>query len=379
MVTPDQLINQQLKDFGHGQKLFGANNNRLSPKFSFLYHVFFEINPSAKQTMYSQLQGDLIKEVGLLVKNVELPKFDIETKNLNAYNQNVTVQTGIKYNPVKIEFHDDSANVVRNFWEDYMSFYYGDTYNDIADAEAMRQNRYATPQSANWGYVPREDSNYLRSVKIYSLSMDKYSLYTLVNPIIDGWSHGTHSAGQNEFIGHSLSLRYEYVRYEDGDIGAFADRNVQIDGLTQAHYDVTTSQITSAWAKKGGLTGVPMYRYGDSRLGTVRQQAKNFQASPYSQYGAPLNAPSQSTLGSRLRSSILRAGQSVVNTAILKAESRLQNIKIIKKIPGLQNLVSRGAAGLNNAIFPSPTKTTTPEVVRAATDTRPANNQDETR
>ena len=380
MISPDQFTNQQLKDFGHGQKLFGANSNRLSPKFSFLYHVFFEINPLAQQTRYSQLQGDLIKEVGLLVKNVELPKFDIETKNLNAYNQNVTVQTGIKYNPVKIEFHDDSANVVRNFWEDYMTFYYGDSFNSAGIAEAMRQNRYATPQSANWGYVPREDSNYLRSVKIYSLSMDKYSLYTLVNPIIDGWSHGTHSAGQNEFIGHSLSLRYEYVRYESGETGNFQNGNVQVDGLDEAHYDTVTSQLTNNFST--GLAGVPSYSFGDSRLGVVRQQAKDFKADPYSQYGAPLNSPSQSTLGSRLRSSILRAGQSIVNTAILKAESRLRNIKIgnstINSIlqPALQNTISQGAAGLSGAIFPSPTKTAMPEVIRGANDVRATNNQD---
>jgi hypothetical protein len=216
--------------------------------------------------------------------------------------------------------------------------------------------------------------------------MDKYSLYTLVNPVIDSWAHGTHNAGQSEFIGHSMSLQYEYVRYESGETGDFASGNIQVDGLDQTHYDVTTSGLTSNWAKDGGLTGVPSYSYGDSRLGVIRQQAKDFRADPYSKYGASPNSPSQSTLGSRLRSSILRAGQSVVNTAILKAESRLRNIKIgnstINSIlqPALQNTISQGAAGLSNAIFPSPTKTATPPTaVRAANDVRATNNQDGTR
>jgi hypothetical protein len=374
-----------LKDYAHGQRLFGANQNRLSPKFSFLYHVFFDLNPAANlKTMYSP-GSDWVKEVGMLVKSVDLPKFDIETKELNAYNQTITVQTGMKYLPVSIQFHDDSADVVKGFWEDYMTFYYGDSFNSAGIAETMRQNRYTKPASANWGYIPRENVNYLRSVKIYSLSMDKYSLYTLVNPVIDGWSHGTHSAGQNEFIGHSMSLRYEYVRYESGETGDFANGNIEVDGLDQAHYDVTTSGLTSAWAKKGGLTGVPSYSYGDSRLGVIRQQAKNFNADPYSKYGASPKRPSQSTLGSRLRSSILRAGQSVVNTAILKAESRLRNIKIgnstLNSIlqPALQNTISQGAAGLSNAFFPSPTKTTPPEIRRSPNDVRATNNQDTVR
>jgi hypothetical protein len=214
--------------------------------------------------------------------------------------------------------------------------------------------------------------------------MDKYSLYTLVNPSIDGWSHGTHTAGQSEFIGHSMSLRYEYVLYSSGSTGNFQNGNVEVDGLDSAHYDTVTSQLTNKFSK--GREGVPSYSYGDRRLGVVRQQAKAFQADPYSQYGANPNRPSQSTLGSRLRNSILRAGQSVVNTAILKAESRLRNIKIgnstINSIlqPALQNTISRGAAGLSNAIFPSPTKTSTPEIIRSANDVRPANiEQDETR
>jgi hypothetical protein len=360
---PSDYPDKKVKDFFHGQRLFGANQNRLSPKYSFLYHVFFEINSSAEKTMYKPI-GDTIRELGMLAKSVELPKFDVETKAVNAYNQHVNIQTGIKYNPVKIDFHDDSANVVRNFWEDYMTFYYSDSYNEESTAKTISENRYSVPKSPYWGYLPRENRNYLSTVKIYSLSMGRYSLYTLVNPIIDSWTHGTHTAGQNEFIGHSVSLRYEYVRYADGLIADVETDTTTVPGFGGlVHYDKTTSLLTQDYARTKGISRSDGLDYPtrDSRL-DIFQQADEFGADPYKTYGARPRTPRQSTLGSRLRDSILRAGQGVVNSSIIKAENRLRNVKIgnstVNKIlqPALQNTISQGASGLSNSIFPSPIK-----------------------
>lgn len=358
--------NPRLKDFAHGQKLFGVNQNRLSPKFSFLYHVFFSINPAARETMYKPT-SDHLKEVGLLVKSVDLPKFEIESKDLNAYNQHITVQTGIKYLPISIELHDDSANVVRNFWEDYMTFHYGDAYQNVTQSVDLRKNRYGLRQNQRWGYAPRENVPYLQSVKIYSMSMDKYSLYTLVNPTIVSWQHGKHAAGQNEFMGHTMSLKYEYVTYEDGSVltglGDFGYQP-QLDGLDGIHYDHDTSELTKQWAATRGGQRSPVENYGrgDPRINIDWRDFDDEVGFLDRQYGATPRSPSGSTLGSRLRASIARAGQSVINSTIIKAENRIRNTKIggatVNSIlqPALQNTVSRGAAGLSNSLFPSPRK-----------------------
>jgi hypothetical protein len=383
MAINSDPSNPRLKDFAHGQRLFGANQNRLSPKFSFLYHVFFEINPAAseaKQTMYLS-NSDHIKEVGMLVKSVELPKFEVETKDLKAYNQLVNVQTGIKYNPVKIDFHDDSANIVRNFWEDYMTYYYADAYNSNDVALGMKNNRYSTtPRSSSWGFDPRSNVSYLKSVKIYSLSMDKYSLYTLVNPTITGWTHGTHTAGTNDFIGHSMSLKYEYVRYEDGDIQNLNRSDAESEdtgvlGLSKIHYDPDRSELTKynkllpLLTKKGKelLSPSTAYERAAWQINSTEEAAAEAESRKYRnwgerQYGAAPRSPAASTLGSRLRASIARAGQSVINSTIIKAENRLRNTKIgnatVNSIlqPALQNTVSRSAAGLSDSLFPSPRK-----------------------
>jgi len=388
MAINSDPSNPRLKDFAHGQKLFGVNQNRLSPKFSFLYHVFFEINPAAsnaEETMYKG-NSDHIKEVGMLVKSVDLPKFEVETKDLNAYNHKISVQTGIKYNPVKIDFHDDSANIVRNFWEDYMTYYYADASNSNDVALAMRNNRYNTAQkSSGWGYDPRFTVPYLKSVKIYSLSMDRYSLYTLVNPTIASWTHGTHTAGTNEFIGHNMTLKYEYVRYEDGAILDLNRSDAEsldtgVLGLSKIHYDPVISELTKFnKARNSGiltqhgkekLVPLPLIAAYDRaawQINPTEEAAYEAEARKYRnwgerQYGAAPRSPAASTLGSRLRASIARAGQSAINSTIIKAENRVRNTKIgnatVNSIlqPALQNTVSRSAAGLSNSLFPSPRK-----------------------
>jgi hypothetical protein len=385
MAINSDPSNPRLKDFAHGQKLFGVNQNRLSPKFSFLYHVFFEINPAAsnaEETMYKG-NSDHIKEVGMLVKSVDLPKFEVETKDLNAYNQRIAVQTGIKYNPVKIDFHDDSANIVRNFWEDYMTYYYADASNSNDVALAMRNNRYNTAQkSSGWGYDPRFTVPYLKSVKIYSLSMDRYSLYTLVNPTIASWTHGTHTAGTNEFIGHNMTLKYEYVRYEDGaiqnlNLSDAESQDTGVLGLSKIHYDPDRSELTKfnkvlqsgILTQKGKELLLPSTAYAraDWQINGDADYQRQFDEIKYRnwgerQYGAAPRSPAASTLGSRLRASIARAGQSAINSTIIKAENRVRNTKIgnatVNSIlqPALQNTVSRSAAGLSNSLFPSPRK-----------------------
>ena len=111
-----------IKDFRHASRLFVDNNYRLSPKYSWIYHVFFDLNPQLTRIRDS----NKLIEHGMLVKAVDLPKFTVQNKTLNEYNRPNIVQTKINYNDVNITFHDDMANVIRGFWYDYLTYYYRD-------------------------------------------------------------------------------------------------------------------------------------------------------------------------------------------------------------------------------------------------------------
>jgi hypothetical protein len=224
------LRNQNLSDYAHASRLFRPNDLELSPKQSFLFHVFFEIDPTVSSQISAGLKSntDARLNVGLLAKRVQLPKFSVSTKVYNAYNRKNIVQDKLKYDPVTITIHDDSANLARNLWVDYYNWYYADARNRSETTYAV-DTKYDPRTEYDFGYSPRiiTDSAlarinpgvsqipFFRTIKIYSLHQKKYSEYILVNPIITQWQHGEHQQGQNEFLECSLTLEFETVIYND--------------------------------------------------------------------------------------------------------------------------------------------------------------------
>lgn len=107
----DQLqVGDEIRDWQHATKLFVDSLYRLGPKSTALFHVFIELNP----TLASMSQTNQV-ELGMLAKTFTLPKFNVQNKVLNAYNRKNIIQERVNYEPTTITFHDDSANVVRNF------------------------------------------------------------------------------------------------------------------------------------------------------------------------------------------------------------------------------------------------------------------------
>lgn len=249
----------QLKGWDHASRLFRDNNYELAPKTSFLYHVFFELNAAAT------ISADVIDsshqtEIGMLVKQLSLPKFTIDTKSLNAYNRNHIVQYRIHYDPVSITFHDDSADRVRDFWFDYYTYYfrtsdYGD-HDDFSTLSASRSEIVSGRKQKDWGYTMRGSTDgtlvkepYLSAVRIYSLHNKKFSEYILVNPIIKSFQHGEHnSTSNNDTLTHTMMIEYESILYASDTIEA-----TQVQGFGDIHYDNTVSPLPASGPESTGL------------------------------------------------------------------------------------------------------------------------------
>lgn len=225
-----------VRDYTHASTIFRDGNYRLSPKYGFLFHVAFDLTNS-------RLDPTKQLEMGLMVKQVNLPKFTVETKTYNAYNRPNIVQTKLKYDPVTITFHDDSSDVVRDFWYDYMSLYYRDSDYDPTVYRAS--HKYTPRQKQDWGYqVARyapdgQPERMLNSVRIYSLHQKRFTEYILVNPTITNFQHGEHQNGSNDVMQHTMTLTYETVLYNYGYVQPGSNIN-----FATLHYDNTPSPIT---------------------------------------------------------------------------------------------------------------------------------------
>jgi hypothetical protein len=230
-----------LKDYRHAARIFTDDNFRLSPKYGFLFYVEFDLNPLI--TNVSNLSA---QEMGMIVKTVTLPKYTLETKIHNAYNRKNIVQNKINYDPVSITFHDDQADIVRQFWYDYYSYFYRDP--DYADATYAGPHKYQSRASFDWGYSPRpavgydgrgvQPYQYIQAIRIYSLYQKNFSEYQLINPIITSFKHGEHNQSENSFLQNEMSIQFETVKYLTGYV-----TSNNAGGFVELHYDNVPSPL----------------------------------------------------------------------------------------------------------------------------------------
>lgn len=234
-----------IKDYKHATKLFVDSLYRLNPKLSTLFHVFVDINPNAaSQTSKIDINKQI--EIGMLAKTVSLPKFTVKNKIYNSYNRKNVVQDAINYDAISMTFHDDSANVVTGFWQDYYSYYYRD--GDYTEALYSQGYKYQQRQKQDWGYTPKTPERYLNTIRIYSLHQKMFSCYTLINPMITAFRHGDHTQGAFEPLQHEMTVAYEGVQY----ISGIVSRNT-VQGFDIIHYDSTPSPLTPYG---GGATNI---------------------------------------------------------------------------------------------------------------------------
>ena len=133
-----------LGDFQHAARLYVDDAFKFAPKQKFLYHVAFNINPDAA-AIIPQLTTKHSNTINMLVKSVDLPKFDITTETKHAYNRKRVLQKRIDYSPCNIAFHDDNFGLTTAMWEAYYRYYYKDgNYASVDQAGA--------PQATNSAY-----------------------------------------------------------------------------------------------------------------------------------------------------------------------------------------------------------------------------------
>jgi hypothetical protein len=250
-------ISSNLRDRAHATKIFVDGNYQLAPKYSFLYYVHIESTVFAKS-----------KDIGMLVKSVQLPRFSIDLKKYNAYNKTSWAQTKLNYDTISIAFHDDNADSVRDFWQAYFKYYYRDTDNNEPKFSEMVKTKYDKIRpSNNWGYTPIQDEPFLKKITIYSLHKKRFSSYALMNPIIKSFQHGEHQAGLNEVMQNSITLDYESVLYSEGDV-----TEDEIPGFLDLRYDNHPSPLTPAGGGTASILGT------GGILETVSQVGKDISA-----------------------------------------------------------------------------------------------------
>jgi hypothetical protein len=253
-----------LGDFRHAARLYVDNTFALAPRTKFLYHVYFDINPEALHA--PQFKERHMEEAGLLVKTADLPKFNLDFVTKNQYNRKKLVYKMINYEPVTITMHDDNLGVINSMWALYFGYYSRDRHND--PTKAWSPDPYSTTQlnSARYGLdSDRKQIPFFRSIQIFTMSRKRFNSYTLINPIITSWNHGSVDQSSNSgTMEGQMTLAYESVLYGTGEVAENSPK-----GFANLKYDKTPSPLsifgggTSTLFGDGGVVAGASQIFGD--------------------------------------------------------------------------------------------------------------------
>ena len=259
-----------MADWQHASRLYITDSQKHAPKLSFSYHVTFYLTEQAKSIIK---EVDQYKhEIGMLVKQADLPKFTATVETKNKYNRKKNVQTRLDYSPISITFHDDNYGATTAMMEAYYRYYYADGNHSINDGsygnrrtgdtlyDGPGTNTFKFGMDNNTPNVPFFDR-----IEIAQMARKSYTKYTLVNPIISDWSHDTVQNSESNPLENRMTINYDTVFYDRGHVEA--GNNGEPSGFGQTdHYDSTPSPITPLGGGQLGIdgifgTGIDLYEY----------------------------------------------------------------------------------------------------------------------
>jgi hypothetical protein len=340
-----------LADYAHAARLFTDDSFRLAPKQKFLYHVSFNINNDAA-AIIPNFSSTIQEELNMLVKSVDLPKFQIDTTTKQQYNKKRKLQTKIVYDPINIVFHDDNYGVTTAMWEMYYRYYFKDgNYGkknakgvsfDSVPKEYSRGNQLRGTEANTYKFGLDNDSfnPFFRSIQIYQMARKRYTCYTLVNPVITAWQHDTMASGSPDPASNMMTIEYETVFYSRGPVQAGNNPK----GFATRHYDRSPSPLslagggtTSLFGVGGVLGGVLGNMFG---LNGDRDAFTDIESG-------------RRGSGSLLKTAIETANRVRNFKKLSKEGARQEGYQILKD--SIESIGKGGVGGLANTVFPKNT------------------------
>lgn len=280
-----------LRDYKHASKTFTTNAYEYSPKFKWLFHVFFDVNSAGLIGQDYSIPAEI--NHGLLVKTAQLPKFNGNIVEMNQYNRKRYIHQKITYDPITITFHDDNGNHIKNLWTLYYTYYFLDATNKVGSYPGNAPGGSTTTNVTNlydnsisgqdnWGYNGAASTSagaisakapFFNNIKIFGFNQHEFACYELINPLIDNFQHDTYDYSQvTGTMENSMTLRYETVKYYEGAMNGQSPSNVVNKFGLSTHYDTEPSPLARPGSTRqvlgpGGLVDAGIGIVGDITSG----------------------------------------------------------------------------------------------------------------
>jgi hypothetical protein len=158
------------------------------------------------------------------VKTADRPKMQPTVQELNQYNKKRLVQTGIKYDPVKVSFYDTTDASIAQLWAQYSAFYFGDFRQPSGTSWSYD---ITAPQfiggASGFGFSPplntdvvasiNSSSYFFDRIEFYQVYAGEYVQYNLINPKITAYDPDGFDYSNSEAHMIDMTFQYEAVVY----------------------------------------------------------------------------------------------------------------------------------------------------------------------
>jgi len=207
-----------LRDWQHAARMFTDNNQIYGPKQKFLFHVAINLNQNALRN--TTLAQNYAPVLGMLVKNVNLPRFTMQVDKVNQYNRKKNIQQKVTYEDITITFHDDNLGLINQLWQNYFNYYYGDSGSSTIPGA---YNRTATKNfssiNGNYGLDNGATAPFFNYITLYQMAQGQYVSYKLINPLVTSWNHEQVAYDQSQAPHfNTMTLAFEAVEYGQGPV-----------------------------------------------------------------------------------------------------------------------------------------------------------------
>ena len=209
-----------LRDYHHAAKTFTQEPGYTkTPYTGFNFHVSLSFN-----NLLGRFRGIETKDISVLVKSTDLPETQFETETLNQYNRKRIINKRVVYQPIKLEFHDDIANNIRNMWIAYNQHYNADSNHSINSTWNIDDVYANYSLNRRYGLDNGNSLPFINKIEIFSMGNGEYSKMLLVNPLINSAQFSDHEySDAAKTMSMTLSIEYENVIYSAGTNNQISD------------------------------------------------------------------------------------------------------------------------------------------------------------
>ncbi len=188
------------------------------PKKKSLFYIRFVRTDNAQTTTWS-------KNIGFFAKTVERPAVQPQVEELNQYNKKRHIITGVKYNPISINFYDTQDGAAFAMWNEYAKYHFGDfgqfdenQFRYDITTEKMLDN------GSGFGYQPRDTGDdsldlnsgyFFDAVEVYQVFQNSFTQYDLINPKITAFTPDELTYETHEIANIAITLVYDAILYRN--------------------------------------------------------------------------------------------------------------------------------------------------------------------